>query len=215
MSQYPEINIKRVVLGMVSTNCYIISNEETKEAILIDPASNPKELMKELEQEGLKAVALMVTHGHFDHILAINELKEALHVPLYAHEAEATLLQSADLNCSTMFGVPGGYTTTAEYLLKDHEEVEIAGLRIQVLHTPGHTAGGCCYYFVDYGFVVTGDTLFCQSIGRTDLPTGDYSTLLNSIKTQLFTLPKETKVFPGHDRDTSIGFEMEHNREMR
>lgn len=201
-----NMNIKTMVLGMVQTNCYIISNIETREAIVIDPADDPLRLDNYLETNDLVCKAILLTHGHFDHILAANELSASSQAKIYAHEDEAVLLSDFEMNASTLF-TGSGCNLTPDVLLKDGEELYLAGQNIKVIHTPGHTAGGVCYYFEQEEIVFTGDTLFWGDIGRTDLPTGNGRKLIDSINTKLMPLKDNIKVYPGHGRTTTIGYE--------
>ncbi len=204
-----QIEIKSMTLGMVATNCYLIINKETKEALLIDPADNALRISNVIEENGCTLKAILLTHGHFDHIMALNELKKRYNVPVYAHDEEEDVLKQSSLNMSGMIGQI--YTTQADIYVKDGEHLKLAGLDIIVLHTPGHTKGGVCYYFPEEKVLMSGDTLFHCSIGRTDFPTGSMSQLVRSVKEQLFVLPDDVQVYPGHDSVTSIGYEKQYN----
>ena len=204
-----QIEIKSMTLGMVATNCYLIINKETKEALLIDPADNALRISNVIEENVCTLKAILLTHGHFDHIMALNELKKRYNVPVYAHEEEEDVLKQSSLNMSGMIGQI--YTTQADIYVKDGEHLKLAGLDIIVLHTPGHTQGGVCYYLPEEKVLMSGDTLFHCSIGRTDFPTGSMSQLVRSVKEQLFVLPDDVQVYPGHDSVTSIGYEKQYN----
>ena len=204
-----QIEIKSMTLGMVATNCYLIINKETKEALLIDPADNALRISNVIEENVCTLKAILLTHGHFDHIMALNELKKRDNVPVYAHEEEEDVLKQSSLNMSGMIGQI--YTTQADIYVKDGEHLKLAGLDIIVLHTPGHTKGGVCYYLPEEKVLMSGDTLFHCSIGRTDFPTGSMSQLVRSVKEQLFVLPDDVQVYPGHDSVTSIGYEKQYN----
>ncbi len=204
------IKIEKFVLGPVGTNTYIARNEENKECFLIDPAACPPELVSHITNEGLTVKAVLLTHGHFDHIMGVDGVIKAFHVPVYAYTGEKELLEDAYMNSSaTMLGSP--YTFSGAQYMDDGQEMEIAGFQIRVLHTPGHTSGGCCYYLPDEGVLFSGDTLFHASVGRTDLPTGSMGQLVRSIREKLFVLPDETKVYPGHMEETEIGYEKKYN----
>ena len=204
-----QIEIKSMTLGMVATNCYLIINKETKEALLIDPADNALRISNVIEENVCTLKAILLTHGHFDHIMALNELKKRYNVPVYAHEEEEDVLKQSSLNMSGMIGQI--YTTQADIYVKDGEHLKLAGLDIIVLHTPGHTKGGVCYYLPEEKVLMSGDTLFHCSIGRTDIPTGSMSQLVRPVKEQLFVLPDDVQVYPGHDSVTSIGYEKQYN----
>ncbi len=203
------MKIQSYVLGMVSTNCYIIFNESTNEALIIDPPDQAPALKVKIEELDLSPVAILLTHGHFDHIMAAGDLAAAFGIPVLAGEDEKALLEDYNLNGSRM--VRKNYTLSADRFLKDKEELTLGGMRIKVIHTPGHTAGGVCYYFEEDKVLISGDTLFLESIGRTDLPTGDQDTLLESIRRKLMVLPEEVFVYPGHGDKTTIGYEKIHN----
>lgn len=201
---------EKFVLGPVGTNCYIVRNEESGECFLVDPAACPPELSGHIRREGLTVKAVLLTHGHFDHIMGLDGFLKEFPVPVYAYETEKALLEDAELNASlSMLGK--AYTFSGAEYLKDAQSLEIAGMTIQVLHTPGHTAGCCCYYLEKENALFSGDTLFCASVGRTDLPTGDGAQIVRSIREKLFVLPDETKVYPGHMEETTIGYEKKYN----
>lgn len=204
-----QIEIKSMTLGMVATNCYLIINKENKEALLVDPADNALRISNVIEENSCTLKAILLTHGHFDHIMALNDLKKRYNVPVYAHEEEEDVLKQSSLNLSGSIGQI--YTTQADVYVKDGEHLKLAGLDVIVLYTPGHTKGGVCYYFPEEKVLMSGDTLFHCSIGRTDFPTGSVSQLVRSVKEQLFVLPDDVQVYPGHDSVTSIGYEKQYN----
>ena len=203
------MKIEKFVIGMLGTNCYIVQNEKTKECFLVDLAACPPELVGHIRQAGLKVQAVLLTHGHFDHIMGIDAFLKEFQVPVYAYEEERALLNDASLNASAEYS--SGYTFSGADYLKDDQKLEIAGTQICVIHTPGHTIGGCCYYLPEEHVLFSGDTLFYGSMGRTDFPTGSQSQLIRSIHGKLFPLPEETVVYPGHMSETTIGFEKMHN----
>lgn len=203
------MKIEKFVLGPMSTNCYIAVNEESRECILVDPAVWPKELSAHIRAEALIPCAVLLTHGHFDHIMGLDQLLEEYKIPVYAFESEEAVLNNARLNLSAMMGQ--AYTFSGACYVKDGQILEAGDARIRVIHTPGHTSGGCCYYIEKDGILFSGDTLFHTSIGRTDFPTGSGSQLVRSVKERLFELPDETKVYPGHMDETTIGYEKKYN----
>lgn len=205
-----SIKFETIVGGPIGTNCYIVYNGETKEAIIIDPGIEAEKIIKFISGNGLNPVAVFLTHGHFDHMMSCAQIAANYRVKTYIHEAEAELLSDGNMNCSfAMFGK--AYGMKAQVLLKDNQTVELIGTAIKVLHTPGHTKGGCCYYFEDDKLLFCGDTLFMQSVGRTDLPTGSAGELIRSLNEKILVLPEDVKAFPGHGPATSIGYEKRNN----
>lgn len=200
-----EFKIGRMVLGMVRTNCYFIYNEATREAVVIDPADAGKSIYKALEEHKLRPCAILLTHGHFDHIMGTNELRRESGAEVYAAGAEQDVLESADLNCSAQTGRL--YTVKADKFVGDLDVLHLAGFEIQVIETPGHTHGSVCYYLKNERVLICGDTLFEESVGRTDLPTGSQSQLVRSIREKLMCLDDEIVVYPGHGESTTIGHE--------
>ena len=201
--------MQMVPAGSMRTNCYFIYDDDTKEMLLVDPAGEADKLTRLITEHGLKPVAILLTHGHFDHIGAVDEIRKAYEIPVYCHEAEKQILENAAYNLSTWMGT--GFTVKPDKLLQDGEEIRLAGFSIKVIVTPGHTKGSCCYYFVEDGFLISGDTLFQESYGRTDFPTGSMSELARSIKEKLFVLPDETPVYSGHGEPTTIAHEKRYN----
>lgn len=214
-----EIKIGRMVLGVCQTNCYFVYRAGTSEAIVIDPADNGDRIAGALEKNGFRVTGILITHGHFDHILGCDALKKAANaaaekcgaepVKVYACEAEKELLADAGMNLSK--GMQSPCTVEADVSVKEGDEITISQMTCRVIETPGHTVGGCCYYFEEAGLLISGDTLFQESVGRTDFPTGSMSTLVRSIKDKLFVLPDDTLVYPGHGDSTTIGNEKKYN----
>jgi len=202
-----DIKVGRMVLGMVETNCYFIYDEDTKETIVIDPAKNG--LYDKLKDNGLKVCAVLLTHGHFDHIMGVHELTRESGAKLYALLEENELCRNSYLNASEQIG--RSYTVEPDVLLTDGDEFTVAGINIKVYATPGHTAGSCCYYISDKKWLFSGDTLFRGSIGRSDLPTGSGKIIMDSVHMLVHTFDDDVKVYPGHGDATTIGDEKESN----
>lgn len=203
------LKINQYVVGPVQTNCYFAVNDETKELLIVDPGASPKQLAERIRQEEYIPVAILLTHGHFDHATGADELAREFDIPIYAYEGEKETLEDPNINVSWMVGE--SLVFHADKWLKDEQEIELAGFHIRVLHTPGHTRGGCCYYFPYEDVVFCGDTLFCTSVGRSDLPGGSSSELIRSIREKLMTLPERTTVYPGHNDVTTIENERMYN----
>lgn len=204
-----SLRIGRTVIGSVQTNVYFVYDEVNKKALVFDPAGDGKGIYNKLKDAGIDVAAILLTHGHFDHIFGVKDLKEAAGVKVYASEDEDELLKTPSINCSEMVGRP--CSITADVLLKDNEELDIDGIKFKVLFTPGHTEGSCCYYFEEDGILISGDTLFFCSCGRTDLPTGSGAKISRSLRDVLMKLPDDVQVYPGHGDSTTIGFERENN----
>ena len=203
------MRIERFIVGMVGTNCYVVSNEETSECFLIDPGAYSDKMITYIRENALKPQAVLLTHGHFDHIMGLDEVLKQFSVPVYAQEQEEILLKDASYNASVSYGQ--AYTFSGASYIKDGQVLELAGMKIRVIHTPGHTIGGCCYYIEAENVLFSGDTLFHDSVGRTDFPTGSQSQLVRSIREKLLDLPEETVVYPGHMSETTIGHEKKYN----
>lgn len=201
-----------VVVGPLGVNCYIIGCENTKEGVVIDPGDDAERIITAFSGRGLKIAHVLNTHGHFDHIGANRAIMEATGADLLIHEADVPFLTLAD-RAAAAFGVKGENSPPPDGFLRDGMTIAVGELELKVIHTPGHTSGGCCFY--GNGIVVTGDTLFADSIGRTDLPGGSLEALLDSIHGKLLGLPDDTVVYPGHGPSTTIGREKARNPYLR
>ncbi len=209
-----SLQIRCAVLGPVQTNVYFLINEESKETIIVDPSDRADLLLSFLKENDLNLQAILLTHGHYDHIGAVADLQEALakegkRPPLYASSGEKRLLADPQLNHSAYSG--RAQHLTADVWVEDGQELQLAGFEIKAIQTPGHTEGGICYYIPQEDILLAGDTLFAGSVGRWDLPTGDGEQLIASIRTRLLKLPDQVSVLPGHGGTTTIGREKQTN----
>ncbi len=204
-----QMKVGQCRVGMVMTNCYGLLNTQTKEMILVDPGDSPEVIGRMVEELEGKPVAIFLTHGHYDHILALEAVKEKYQIPVYASKEEEELLGDVSLNLTGQVRRP--MTVRPETLVSDLEKFTVAGFSVQAIHTPGHTKGSVCYYFPEESLLVSGDTLFHGSVGRTDLPTGSTAQMMESLKRLLETLPEETDVLPGLEAATTIGYEKRYN----
>lgn len=203
------MKIERFVLGSLGTNCYLIENEETKELVIVDPATCPDYMVEHVKSNGYTPKAILLTHGHFDHVMGIEGWLKEFDIPVFLYGKEKEVLADPRLNLSYMFGT--NYSFENGQGVEDGEILEIAGFKFQVIHTPGHTIGGCCYYEEEEQILISGDTLFCRSVGRSDFPTGSGATLVKSIKEKLLVLPEDVMVYPGHEEITCIADEKLYN----
>ena len=194
------------VVGAVQTNCYFVYNTATSEWIIIDPGDEEQAISIFISQKGFKPVAILLTHGHFDHTGAVEGLKAKYGIKVYAALEERETLQDPYINLSSQL-MGKRIVLEADEWLEDGQIIELIGEKIKCLLTPGHTEGGMCFYFTGSGMLFSGDTLFEQSVGRTDFPGGSMSKLVQSIRTKLFVLPDYLKVYPGHGMMTTIGDE--------
>lgn len=201
----PEIKIEQYCVGMAGTNCYFIINKDTDEILIVDPGGQGEKLRNIIKRCSYKPAAILLTHGHFDHVLAVKELAAQYQIRVYAHEEEEETLTQPGLNLSGMAGKSENFY--ADVYVRDKQQLDLIGIRILVLHTPGHTDGGCCYYFQEQKILISGDTLFAGSVGRTDFPNGSSSRLIRSIREQLLVLPDDVAVYPGHMHTSTIGEE--------
>jgi hydroxyacylglutathione hydrolase len=199
-----------IVVGPLGVNCSILGCESTGQGIVVDPGDDAERILAQVQQRGLTISAIINTHGHFDHVGANRQLTQATGAPLYIHQADAPMLERV-AKTAAMYGLPGENSPPPDRLLEDGMLIEFGTHRLQVIHTPGHTQGGCCLYLEAEDKLIAGDTLFADGVGRTDLPGGSHTQLVESIKTRLFTLPDQVQVYPGHGPTTTIGHEKRHN----
>lgn len=204
-----KCEIRRRVLGRLGTNCYLIMNKESRQVIIIDPAAQADVLIHELDALDAVPAAIFLTHGHFDHIGAVAELAGHYQIPVCAGRREADLLADVNKNLSLSFGSP--ISLKAERFFEDMENFELAGINFRVYHTPGHTEGGVCYLLPDEHVLFSGDTIFRESVGRSDLPTGSMSELIRAIKRVLAQIDDDTVIYPGHGDETTAAHEQSNN----
>jgi glyoxylase-like metal-dependent hydrolase (beta-lactamase superfamily II) len=204
-----EIIIKGIVVGVFQENCWVIGNRRTGEAICIDPGDQPDEILAMARDMGVTIKAIANSHAHVDHILGVRGVQNATGAKFYMHAGEAPIAAGAAQTALMLTGQEAEAPPDADFLPEDGDIVEVDGLRLTVIHTPGHTPGSLSYY--TDGLLFSGDTLFAGSIGRTDLPGGDYEQEMASIVDKLLLLPDETVVLPGHMMETKIGVEKQMN----
>ena len=197
------LKINQMELGPIQTNCYIISND-TKECLIFDPGEEADKIIGFLQKKQLTPIAILLTHAHFDHIGAVDALRDKYGIPAYLHKLEKDWLSKPSLNGSGKYAMVADYRLNdADILLDDEKQLDIGGFNMDVLHTPGHSPGSLSYSFGKEGFAIVGDTLFRGSIGRTDLVDGSEKKLLKSINDSLLTLPEHMILYPGHGPETT------------
>ena len=202
------MKILAMEVGYIATNCYIVINEETHHGVIVDPGGDAGRIMDAVNKEGVTVDAIFLTHGHGDHIMALGEVKERTGAPVYISKEDETMLSDPNRSLAAFIG--GRYVPAcADKYFADGDEVEAAGMKFKVLATPGHTPGGVCLMTGDVVFC--GDTVFAESIGRTDFPGGSYKQLLASIKSKILPLADDVKLLPGHGPATTVGWERRRN----
>lgn len=201
---------EKMEVGPLGVNCFVLGCTKTREGVVIDPGGNVDRIIDAVRRHDLKIRYIINTHGHFDHVGGNLKAVQAFEAPLLIHKNDAEMLgRSAEV--ASMYGMQGENSPEPNAFLTEGMELTFGGHRMKVLHTPGHTQGGCCLYLEAEHKVITGDTLFADSIGRTDLPGGSHEQLLTSVRTALFTLPDDVTVYPGHGPETTIGHEKRSN----
>lgn len=202
-----EITI--LTVGPVQTNCYIVNKEGGTSCVVIDPGEEADKIASYVSKKGWKNEGILLTHGHFDHITGVSGLISKIGGKVYAYEGERDLMADSRQNGSVMMGYE--LALEPEYLLRDGEVLHIADMDFKVIHTPGHTKGSCCFYQEEEKILFSGDTIFMESVGRTDFPTGNARELIDSVRNKVLTLPADVKIYPGHGPETSVSYEMANN----
>lgn len=198
-------------VGQLQTNTYIVADLQEKTCVIIDPAAEGKRILQHCEQEGLTVKGMLITHGHFDHIGSVNQLKTYFDVPVVAHEGEANMMADARENLSVYF-LQRAVTSKADTFVEDGEELSFGNqLVFECIEVPGHSAHSICYYQREMGLLFTGDTLMTGAVGRTDMYEGPADELIHQIKDKLMILEDHVQVFPGHGHSSSIGTERRSN----
>ncbi len=198
-----------VHVGITQTNCYVVGCGETREGAVIDPGGHPERILQAVEESGLAIRYVLNTHCHFDHMQANAEVVAATGASLALHPAELPILRAK--GGAALFGLPERESPMPDVELEDGQVLEVGTLRFRVLYTPGHSPGGATFYLAEEGVAFDGDVLFAGGVGRTDLPGGDWDTMIRSICEVLFKLPDETVLYPGHMSKTTVGHEKAHN----
>ncbi len=200
--------IKTYVAGPIQANNYLVIDEESKEAVLIDCSERKQEILDEVKNQQLKVKYILLTHGHFDHALGVNDMQKELNAPAFVNKFDIPQLESTS-SIMSAFGIQGAANPAVTHFIESGDDFSIGKHKINILETPGHTEGGVCYLIDDKLF--SGDTLFYESVGRTDLMGGDFKKLHNSVVNILFNLDQNTTVYPGHGSSTTIGYEKNNN----
>ena len=204
-----ELMVRGIVVGVFAENCWVVGSRRTNEGIVIDPGDQPEEILALARDMGVTVKAIANSHAHLDHILGVRGIKDATGAQFLLHPEDLEIARGAAQTAERWLGRPIDPPPEPDGLLSDGDEVEVEGLKLKVLHTPGHTLGSVSFY--TEGMLFSGDTLFRGSIGRTDLPGGNYQQEMASIVDRLLELPDDTVVLPGHMEETRIGHERQTN----
>jgi len=197
-------------VGPLEVNCFLLGCETTREGVIVDPGSDPEKILAAVEKQGLTIRQVINTHGHFDHVGGNSRVLSATGASLLVHGGDVPFLSRA-VDTAAMYGLVTENSPPPGRLLEDGMLLTFGEYGMRVLHTPGHTPGGCCLYLESEGKVITGDTLFADGVGRTDFPGSSHEALIEGIRSKLFTLPESTVVYPGHGPATTIGHEKRYN----
>jgi hydroxyacylglutathione hydrolase len=206
-----ELEVRGVVVGLFRENCWIVGSRQRGEACVIDPGDQPDDILALARDMGVRITRVVASHAHLDHIMAARAIAEHTGAPFLLHAADQFIADNLPKAARMWLGHEVPPAPTPEFNPADGDDLEVAGVTLRVLHTPGHTPGSICLWAPDAGLLFSGDTLFRESIGRTDLPGGDTEQILHSIAARLYSLPDTTRVLPGHMLETTIAHEKAHN----
>jgi hydroxyacylglutathione hydrolase len=215
MADAVELEVRGVVVGLFQENCWIIGSRRRGEACVIDPGDEPEEILALARDMGVSIVRVVASHAHLDHIMAVRSIVEQTQAPFLLHRDDLPIAEALPLSAERLLGRAEPPPPPPSAYPADGDDLEVAGVTLKVLHTPGHTPGSISLYIPDAGLLFSGDTLFRESIGRTDLPGGDFDQIARSISERLYALPPQTRVLPGHMQETTIGYELAHNPFVR
>lgn len=205
------LQVERLEIGAIGENTYVIVHSETKEALIVDPGGEASRIIEWIEQAQWQPLAILLTHAHYDHIGAVDEVRDHFQVEVYQHPEEAKFLVDPNWNLSGLTGRQAVTARPAEHLWETLGKHQIGPFQFEVVFVPGHSPGHVAYIFVDERFVVSGDTIFEMSIGRTDLPGGRYIQLMQSIDRELIHLPEDYRLYPGHGNSFTVGYSLATN----
>jgi hydroxyacylglutathione hydrolase len=211
MTDAIELEVRGVVVGLFRENCWIIGSRRRGEACVVDPGDEPETILSLAHDMGVRITRVVASHAHIDHILAARAIVEATGAPFLLHEHDLPIAEHMPTAARMWMNVDVPPAPTPDAYPVDGDDLEVAGVTLKIIHTPGHTPGSLCLYAPEAGLLFSGDTLFRESIGRTDLPGGDFAQIRNSLTQRLLTLPDDTRVLPGHMQETTIGHERAHN----
>ena len=200
--------LEKIVVGPLEVNCFIVACDKTKKCAIIDPGDESSKIISAIRAENLTPEMILITHGHFDHLAAANAVKQEFQIPILIHQADKILAENASVQAS-MFGMEDPGNVSPDKLLQHGNSLQLGKLQIDVIHTPGHSPGNVTFKIGSHLFV--GDLIFQSSIGRTDLPGGNYQQLINSVEEKIFTFPDNYTIHPGHGPDTTVGIEKRNN----
>jgi len=210
-----ELEVRGVVVGLFQENCWIVGSRRRGEAVVIDPGDEPEEILALARDMGVKITRVLASHAHLDHIMVAREIVEATGAPFLLHAGDLRIAEYMPEAARQWLGREVAPPPPIDAFPVDGQDIEVAGVTLRVIHTPGHTPGSISLYAADAHLLFSGDTLFRESIGRTDLPGGDTETILQSIRQRLYALPDDTRVLPGHMQETTIAYERAHNPFVR
>jgi glyoxylase-like metal-dependent hydrolase (beta-lactamase superfamily II) len=215
MGDAVELEVRGVVVGLFRENCWVVGSRQRGEAIVIDPGDEPEEILALARDMGVRITRVVGSHAHLDHIMVAREIIHATGARFLLHQADVPIAESMPQSARAWLGREVEPAPAPDAFPNDGDDLEVAGVSLTVLHTPGHTPGSLSLYAREARLLFSGDTLFRESIGRVDLPGGDFEQIARSITQRLYTLPEDTRVLPGHMQETTIGYEREHNPFVR